>query len=438
MVTHRDADAGAIGLQAQLGRLRCAGAVAQCVVEQVAQQQAHAGRVQRQGGQARSSIEQDRGRVRMPALELGDDFARQLRQDYWLAVQRGVAGGEALAFKQVGDQAGHLLQVAQQRVALRRDLGGLGQQFGVEAGAGQRAAQLVADGQQQRALGIEHLADVLSHGVDGAGELAELIGPGGAPYRDRLAEVTQAEAPRACADGIQWPQKVAQVQEGQQREHQQGHQGVADQMGLALEGLFVDADADPVAVGGAARQQALPLLVAAPALPVLADIVRGSVRRCLLAGARRVRAPLHLRALDGDGQGQALRDGAGAFHAGRAAGRDLVDQAVDIVHQQRPGRFSPALRKGALCPADEGEGHGQREQQEHQQQAQLDRMAQRIAQPAVPERGAFCSPLGRVDLAHRVVLRSASAYPALRRVLMQSSGSSFLRRRLTTMSTARV
>jgi hypothetical protein len=56
----------------------------------------------------------------MPALELGDDFARRLRQNHRLAVQRGVAGGEALAFEQVGDQAGHLLQVAPQRVTLRR------------------------------------------------------------------------------------------------------------------------------------------------------------------------------------------------------------------------------------------------------------------------------------------------------------------------------
>ena len=412
--------------------------MAQRVVEQVAQQQAHAGRVQRQAGQAGGRIEQNRGGIGVPASELGEDFARQLGQDQGLAVQRGVAGGEAFAFQQVGDQSGHLLQVAQQRVTLREDLGCLGQQLGVEAGAGQRAAQFVADGQQQRTLGIEHLADVLPHGVDGAGELAELIGPGGAPHRDRLAEVAGAEPPRACADGVQRPQQVAQVQEGQQGEHQQGRQGVADQIRLTLEGLFVDADADLVAVGGAARQQALPVLVATPALAVPAVVVARAVALGRLVGLRRMGAPLHQRPLDPDGQRQALRDGLGTFHAGRSAARHLVDQAVHVVHQQGPGRFAPAHREGALCPADEGEGHGQREQQEHQQQAQLDRMAQRIAQAAVPERGALCSPVGRPDLAHGVVLRSASAYPALRKVLMQSSGSSFLRRRLTTMSTARV
>jgi hypothetical protein len=62
--------------------------------------------------------------------------------------------GQAFAFKQAADQFAHLAQVAQQGAAL----GAVVQQFGVDTGAGQRAAQFVAHGQQQGALGVQHAA----------------------------------------------------------------------------------------------------------------------------------------------------------------------------------------------------------------------------------------------------------------------------------------
>ncbi|EFI64012.1 hypothetical protein BCSJ1_26273, partial [Bacillus cereus SJ1] len=95
------------------------------------------------------------------------------------------------------------------------------QQFGVEARACERAAQLVAHGQQQRALGIQHLVNVLAHGVDGARQLAKLIGPVPMAHRNRLAKIPIAETPRAAPDVIQRTQQVAHVHKGQRREQEQ-------------------------------------------------------------------------------------------------------------------------------------------------------------------------------------------------------------------------
>jgi hypothetical protein len=63
-------------------------------------------------------------------------------------MQRGMAAGEAFAFQQVGHQVAHQGQVAQQGLAAGLHVRRFRQQFGVEARAGQRAAQFMADGQQ--------------------------------------------------------------------------------------------------------------------------------------------------------------------------------------------------------------------------------------------------------------------------------------------------
>ena len=54
-------------------------------------------------------------------------------------------------------------------------LGRVGQQLGVQACARERAAQFVADGQQQGALGLQHLLDVVAHGVDGGGQFTQFV-----------------------------------------------------------------------------------------------------------------------------------------------------------------------------------------------------------------------------------------------------------------------
>ena len=95
-----------------------------------------------------------------------------------------------------------LVEPAQQGVARGQHVGGFGQQLGVQAGAGQRAAQFVADGQQQRALGVEHAVQAGGHAVDALGQLAELVAP---PHRDGLREVARAVARHARVDRRQHP-----------------------------------------------------------------------------------------------------------------------------------------------------------------------------------------------------------------------------------------
>jgi hypothetical protein len=173
-----------------------------------------------------------------------------------------VPARRSLSSRSLIQQVGHLLQVAQQGVALRVHVGGLGQQLGVQPGAGERAAQLVADGQQQRALGFEHLVDVLAHGVDGGGQLAQFVGPCGwrapgigwlkspAPKRARLRRWRPAA------------QQAAHVQPGQQREHQQRRERVADQAGRRSKAcsLMPNSMRWPSAVCGAGGAgQSLPL-----------------------------------------------------------------------------------------------------------------------------------------------------------------------------------
>lgn len=86
------------------------------------------------------------------------------------------------------------------------------QQFGVEARPGQGAAQFVADGQQQRALGFEHLVDVPPHGVQAGSQVTQLAGVIRVAGGDRLGEVSRAKSPGAGTDGIQRLEQMADVQ----------------------------------------------------------------------------------------------------------------------------------------------------------------------------------------------------------------------------------
>ena len=81
-------------------------------------------------------------------------------------LQSCVPPTQPLAFQQVGHQIGHLLQVAQQGLAPRSRIAVLGQQFRIQARTRDRAAQLMADGQQQGALGLQHLVDAGGHRID--------------------------------------------------------------------------------------------------------------------------------------------------------------------------------------------------------------------------------------------------------------------------------
>ncbi len=156
--------------------------------------------------------------------------------------------GQPLAFQQVGDQVAHLRQIAQQRVAVLA----LGHQLGIHARARERAAQLVADRQQQRALRIEHALQAARHLVDALGQLAELVAPCGG---DRLPEIARAETRDAGADRIERLQQLADVEVREQRQRQQrGQRDQADALWPLARQRARQAEADAVTVCGRAHQ----------------------------------------------------------------------------------------------------------------------------------------------------------------------------------------
>ena len=329
--------------------------LAQGVVDQVAQRQAQPHRVQLHGGQRRRQVESQRraGEV------FADQFAHQGVDIDALALQRRVAGGQALAFQQVADQVAHRAQVAQQRVARRAGR----HQLGIEPCARQRRAQLVAHRQQQAALGFEPVADLLRHGVDLAGQLAQLVS---LPHRDRRRELPLADAQRAGADVVQRPEQPAHVDIGRGRGQQQRQQReAADDARLPRPAAFTQAEDDLVAIGGAPLQQ--------PAAAVVVIVVR----RCAMPGAAlRVRIPLQRRPVDAHRQRQPLHQRLGAPQVGRRA--DLGGEPVHVVGHQRAQQRTPAGRQRALHAGEEDAGGGQRQHQEQQHQAH----AQRALQPA--------------------------------------------------------
>ena len=134
-------------------------------MDQVAQQQFQPGRVGLHAGRQVGGHVQYRHR---PRCHLVQQALHQRGQVHSLLLQRAVAGGHALAFEQAVDQVAHLRQVLKQRIALRAVV----HQFGVQPGAGQGAAQFMADGQQQPALGLQHALQRAGHGVDALRQVA--------------------------------------------------------------------------------------------------------------------------------------------------------------------------------------------------------------------------------------------------------------------------
>ena len=84
----------------------------------------------------------------------------------------------------------------------------------------------MTDGQQQAALGLQHLVNILSHGVDLRCQVAQLIAPAN---RDGLAEITRAKALRACANIVQRFEQAADVRERERGQQQQGGQRDPDE-----------------------------------------------------------------------------------------------------------------------------------------------------------------------------------------------------------------
>ena len=380
VVAHHDRQA-AVGAHPQihLGRAGRVLAVPQGVVQQIAQQQAHARPVQRPGRrQPCIEAHDDALGAGVTCAQVLDRLVRQRTQVHRLTVQHGVGTGQAFALQQVGHQRGHLLQVALQGLARRAVLVGLGQQGQVQPRPGQRAAQLVADGQQQPALGLEHLFDVRRHRVDRLGELVEFIGPRGVTHRDRRVESPTPEATHPGADRVQRTQQPANRDVGAQRDEQQRPHRPDEGPLAALEHRLVDAVDDAVPVGGLARQQGGPARV---------DLVTAPMP----AVGWRVRGPMHDGALDPHGDRQALRHRAGALDArrpgrarvraaGRERRRDLGGDAVDVVLEQGLRRLAPAHPQGLLRRQREHQRQCRGQGQEQQHQPELDR----ACRPAAP------------------------------------------------------
>ena len=306
---------------------------------------------------------------------------------------------QPFALEQVGDQVTHVLQIAQQGLACRAP----GHQFGVESRPRQGRAQFMADREQQFALGIEHGADVLRHGIDLGCQLTQLVL---ATHGDRLVEQALPEALSAGAHVIQRPDQVPHQAVGQGRQQQQAAQGhPADAPRPVGPVVIAEPEHDAVPVRGLAPQQ--------PGILVVGCLV------VMPLALPWVGIELRDRTIDAHRQRQPLRKCPGPRRIRRRA--DLRRQPVDVVHDDRPQQRVPACRQRALHARDEDGRRGQGHQHEEQDQPDAQR-SQQGPQPG-------CGPHATAP---------AKVYPALRSVLMQSRGSSLRRRRLTRMSTARV
>jgi hypothetical protein len=344
--------------QEERRRLPGPGAMAPRVFEQVAQQQAQAGGVH-QLRRHRRQLQCDGHRRREPVHRVAGQ-GRQIRR---LGVQCAVPSGQAFALQQAADQIAHFRQVAHQGLAL----GAVVQQLGVDAGACQRAAQLVADGQQQGAFGVQHAAQVGRHAVDAFGQSAEFVGAFDA---DGPREIAGAIGCHTSADGLQRLEDAPHGEigrTGQQQQH--GQRDPAEEAwarGVRRRG---QAEAQAVAVGGAAHQ--------APAGS--AEI---ALRVVPVAAPAWVAVELHLRPFDAHRDGQCLGQCLGALHIGRAA--DLRREAIHVVGHQRPGVVLPAAVQELLHAQQEDGGRPQCQHQEQRDQPALDRMAPPWLQARTP------------------------------------------------------
>ena len=316
-------------------------------------------------------------------------------------MQRGVRAGQAFAFQQVGHQVAHLPQVAQQRRTAGLHLGGFGQQLGVEAGAGERAAQFVADGQQQRALGFQHLVNVAAHGVDGGGQFAEFVRVGCMAQCNSLGKVTGTKTQGTGANVVQRAQHASHAGIGHSGEHQQQPKSdPADEAGAVVPGLHAQAEADAVAVYRGALKEPRGLI--APAI----GIGRAVAQAVIVIGLIGVAAPVDQRTADVHAQRQALHQRLGRFNAGRAA--QVGGQFVHIVHHQRAGGIAPANGQRPLHANDKNSRHGQCQQQEQRDQPHAQRVRQRVAEPGPHAPRGRLRALGRPGGAHPFLRASAS------------------------------
>jgi hypothetical protein len=262
-----------------------------------------------------------------------------------------MAGAQAFALQQVGDQVAHQRQVPQQCFARRGGLTALRQQFCMQACPRQRAAQFVTDRQQQRALGLQHAVDIGRHAVHVGGQLAQFVI---ARHGNRPAEITRAKPPRAGADVVQRAQQPPHIGIGQQRKQQQcAQRGPADIARPLTPGGKVQTEINAVAVCRAARQQARRAAFGRVVHPVFA--APAPLELVWMA------APVDLRPADAHRDWQALGDRASPPGAGRRS--DLRRQAVHIVHHQGTRRLAPAGRQRLLHAEHECAGQRQGQQE---------------------------------------------------------------------------
>ncbi|MNV02865.1 hypothetical protein D3C71_931050 [compost metagenome] len=291
----------------------------------------------------------------MRAGHLGHDLAHQRSQVDRLALQRGMRAREAFAFEQVADQVAHLVEVAQQRLALGLAFGRGGQQLGVEPGPRERRAQLVAQRQQQAALGIEHGLDVAGHGVDALREVAQVVV---AADRNGLRELAAAEALRALADVDERTQQPAHQRVGHHHEQQQHAQrGPARRARRELPQPGRPAEDDLVPVGRGAHE---PALGGEHRLLAVAVVEPAAARVHVVAG---VRLPIHAGPGDADRDRQPVDQRLRAHRVGRRA--EFGDEAVGVVHQHRLRGLGPGAGERALHAAHEHRRHHEREHHEH-------------------------------------------------------------------------
>ena len=115
----------------------------------------------------------------------------------------------------------------------------------------------MADGQQQAALGVQHLANVGRHLVYRLRELAQLVRVARVAHRDWRLELAGAEAPRTSTDVADRAQHAVDDHVRQRRERQQRRQREPDHAArLELPLRAGERELDAVAVGRLAHDGA--------------------------------------------------------------------------------------------------------------------------------------------------------------------------------------
>jgi hypothetical protein len=155
------------------------------------------------------------------------------------------------------------------------------------------SAQLVADREQQLALGVQHVVQSRGHRVDLFGQVAELVA---VARHDGLGEVALAVAHGAFAQRRQRAQHVAHPGVGHPGEQQQdGQRGPADMLGALFVRHVGQAEDDAVAIGHAAHDAPVARVELLQVARNDARARRGARRPRLTVGvdAGRTRRPRH-------------------------------------------------------------------------------------------------------------------------------------------------